>query len=114
MNILGLTPLQARIVKQVQLGDSYESIAEASGETVYEVIHQEMLAYSILSSRWNKKVVEVRKIISGMLLIALSFVSIFESQILDDQLVERAMRAKTTRVSRARRRDIDDFTIIDV
>lgn len=114
MRVLGITELQQYVVKQVQLGDSYEQIAEATGETVYEIIHQEMLAYSVLARRWKKREVEVRKIISTMLLLFLSFVSVFESQILDEQLVERAIRVRTTKTTRARRREIDDFAIIDV
>lgn len=114
MNVLGITPLQQYIVKQVQLGNSYESIADELHETVYEVVHQEMLAYSVLSKRWKKKEIEVRKVLSGMLLLLLSFVGIFESQVLDDLTIERAMRAKPTRVSKARRREIEDLATIDV
>ena len=112
MRVLGITSLQQYVVKQVQLGDSYEQIAEATGETVYEIIHQEMLAYSVLAGRWNKKEVEIRKILSGILLLFLSFVSVFESQILDDQFIERATR--TVRTTRVKRREIDDFATLDV
>lgn len=71
MRILGLTQRQSDIVKAVHNGENYSDIGEKLGINERIVIRDEFIALSILSERWKKEEVDVKKQFKSMFLIAL-------------------------------------------
>lgn len=71
MRILGLTQRQSDIVKAVHKGENYSQIGDRLGINERIVIRDEFIALSILSERWQKEEVDVKKQFKSMFLIAL-------------------------------------------
>jgi hypothetical protein len=71
MRILGLTQRQSDIVKAVHNGENYSEIGERLGINERIVIRDEFIALSILSDRWKKEEVDVKKQFKSLFLVAL-------------------------------------------
>lgn len=71
MRILGLTQRQTDIVEAVHKGETYSEIGERLGINERIVIRDEFIALSILSERWQREEVDVKKQFKSLFLIAL-------------------------------------------
>jgi hypothetical protein len=116
INVLGINATQARIVKLLQSGYSYSEVSETLGISEYDVIHNEMTAYSNLSERWSKKESDVRRVLATMLMILLSLMPIMRTAMhIDSHSVDRAIRVRvTSRAKRGKDSFDDELTLMDV
>lgn len=100
MIILGITPIQAKIMKMIKHGHDYKGISISMGITEQEAATQEMLAMAALADRWNKKESEVKTMIRTMLLLILCLIPT-----LQNDGIERAPRTSTAKTTKSGRKE---------